>query len=425
MKGDSEIMSIREEVVQKAELVQRAARELANVDTNLKNQALLAMADSLEGNVDRILSENNKDMKQGREEGLSNALLDRLLLTEERIEKMANGLREVAQFDDPIGEVLGMKKRPNGLQIGKVKVPLGVIGMIYEARPNVTVDAAGLCLKAGNAVLLRGGSEAINSNKVLAQVIADAAYKVGLPKGAIQLIETTDRKAVQVIFELNEYLDVLIPRGGPGLIQAVVNNSKVPVIETGVGNCHTYIDDEADLDKAEDIVINAKVQRPGVCNAMETLLVHEGVAEDFLPGILEELQELDVELRGDEKVQKLGSDIVLASEEDWKTEYLDYILAVKVVGSMGEAIDHIHKYNTKHSEAIVTEDYTKAHKFIDVVDAAAVYINASTRFTDGGQFGLGAEIGISTQKLHARGPMSVNQLTTIKFIIYGDGQIRE
>ncbi|ADL12117.1 glutamate-5-semialdehyde dehydrogenase [Acetohalobium arabaticum] len=418
-------MSIKEKVVDKAQAASQAARGLANLDTTTKNEALLAMADALEDSSDFILNENQKDMKQGRENGLNDALMDRLLLTEARLEKMANGLREVAQFDDPIGEVTGMKKRPNGLQIGKVKVPLGVIGMIYEARPNVTADATGLCLKAGNAVLLRGGSEAINSNQAVTEVIAKAAYKSGIPTGAIQLIETTDREAVQVMFELNEYLDVLIPRGGPGLINAVINNSTVPVIETGVGNCHTYIDNEADQEMAQEIVMNAKTQRPGVCNAMETLLVHSEIAEDFLPEMVTKLQEADVEIRGDETVQRLVSGVQPADEEDWSTEYLDYILAVKVIDGFEEAVDHIHQYNTKHSEAIITDNYHKARKFLNIVDAAAVYVNASTRFTDGGQFGLGSEIGISTQKLHARGPMSVNELTTTKFVGYGDGQIRE
>ncbi|MBM7623113.1 glutamate-5-semialdehyde dehydrogenase [Sporohalobacter salinus] len=418
-------MSIKQQVVDKAKAASQAARELANIETTVKNKALLAMADALEDSVDFILAENEKDMKNGREEGLNEALMDRLLLTEERIKKMANGLREVAQFDDPIGEVIGMKKRPNELQLGKVKVPLGVIGMIYESRPNVTADATGLCLKAGNTVLLRGGSEAINSNKAVTEVISKAAYESGIPTGAIQLIETTDREAVQVMFELNEYLDVLIPRGGSGLINAVINNSTVPVIETGVGNCHTYIDNEADQEMAEDIVMNAKTQRPGVCNAMETLLVHSEIAEDFLPEMVAKLQKANVEIRGDETVQELVSGIEPATEDDWSAEYLDYILAIKVVAGLEEAVDHIHKYNTKHSEAIITDNYHKARKFLNVVDAAAVYVNASTRFTDGGQFGLGAEIGISTQKLHARGPMSVNELTTTKFIVYGDGQIRE
>ncbi|MCK8815885.1 glutamate-5-semialdehyde dehydrogenase [Natroniella sulfidigena] len=418
-------MSIKENVTQKAKQAKKAAKELANLSSVYKNQALLQMADALENKQEMILAANKKDMQVGRENGLSESLLDRLLLTEDRILGMAQGLREVAQFDDPIGEMLEMKQRPNGLKVGKIQVPLGVIGIIYEARPNVTVDAAGLCLKAGNTVLLRGGSNAINSNQALVDIISDAACQAGLPEGSIQLVETTDREAVQVMFKLNDYLDVLIPRGGAGLIQAVVNNSTVPVIETGVGNCHTYIDAEADLEMAEEIVINAKTQRTGVCNAMETLLVHQDVAGEFLPTMIEELRERDTLVKGCQQVQDVVADVEAANEEDWATEFLDYTLAIKVVADFEEAVAHIDQYSTNHSEAIVTENYTKAHQFLDVVDSAAVYVNASTRFTDGGQFGLGAEIGISTQKLHARGPMGVNQLTTTKFVIFGDGQIRE
>ena len=418
-------MSIKEDVTKKAKSANEAAKSLANLGAEVKNDALLAMADALVESQKYIVEENKKDMRYGRENGLSESLLDRLLLTEDRIQKMANGLREVAQFDDPIGEMLEMKKRPNGLKIGKVKVPLGVIGIIYEARPNVTVDAAGLCLKAGNSVVLRGSSSAINSNKAIVEVISKAAYKAGLPEGSIELIESTERKAVQEMFELNDYLDVLIPRGGAGLINAVVNNSTVPVIETGVGNCHTYIDSEANLEMATEITINAKTQRTGVCNAMETLLVHEDVAEDFLPTMVEELHKRDTVVRGDKRVQEIVEDVEEANEEDWSTEFLDYILAIRVVDSFERAIEHIDQYSTKHSEAIITENYTKAHKFTDIIDAAAVYVNASTRFTDGAQFGLGAEIGISTQKLHARGPMGVNELTTTKFIVFGKGQIRE
>ncbi|MCK8826943.1 glutamate-5-semialdehyde dehydrogenase [Natroniella acetigena] len=418
-------MNIKENVTQKAKQAKKAAKELANLGSAYKNQALLQMADALENKQDMILAANKKDMQRGRENGLSDSLLDRLLLTEERIASMAQGLREVAQFDDPIGEMIEIKQRPNGLKVGKIKVPLGVIGIIYEARPNVTVDAAGLCLKAGNTVLLRGGSNAINSNQALVEIISNAACQAGLPEGSIQLVETTDREAVQVMFKLNDYLDVLIPRGGAGLIQAVVNNSTVPVIETGVGNCHTYIDVAADLEMAEQIVINAKTQRTGVCNSMETLLVHQEVAEDFLPTIVEELRERDTLVKGCQQVQDLVADVEPATEEDWATEFLDYTLAIKVVTDFEEAVTHIDKYSTNHSEAIITENYTKAHQFLDMVDSAAVYVNASTRFTDGGQFGLGAEIGISTQKLHARGPMGVNQLTTTKFVIFGEGQIRD
>ena len=418
-------MSIKENVVKKCKNANEAAKDLANLGADTKNEALLAMAEALLDRKEFILEENEKDMEYGRENDLPESLLDRLLLTEERIEKMADGLREVAQFDDPIGEMMEMKKRPNGLKIGKVKVPLGVIGIIYEARPNVTVDAAGLCLKAGNTVVLRGSSSAINSNKAIVKVIAKAAYKAGLPEGSIELIESTERKAVQEMFKLNDYLDVLIPRGGAGLINAVVNNSTVPVIETGVGNCHTYVDSEADLNMATEITINAKTQRTGVCNAMETLLVHQDVAEEFLPQMVKELHQRNTVVKGDEQVQAIVDDVEAASEEDWATEFLDYILAIKVVDSFDQAIKHIDEYSTKHSEAIITENYTKAHKFTDIIDAAAVYVNASTRFTDGGQFGLGAEIGISTQKLHARGPMGVNELTTTKFVVFGEGQTRD
>ena len=418
-------MSIKENVIKKSKRAHKAAKDLANLGAKAKNKALLAMADALLDRKNYILGENKKDMEYGRENDLPESLLDRLLLTEERIEKMADGLREVAQFDDPIGEMIEMKKRPNGLKIGKVKVPLGVIGIIYEARPNVTVDAAGLCLKAGNTVVLRGSSSAIHSNKAIVKVIAEAASQAGLPEGSIELIESTEREAVQEMFELNDYLDVLIPRGGEGLINAVVNNSTVPVIQTGVGNCHTYVDAEADLEMATEITINAKTQRTGVCNAMETLLVHQDVAQDFLPTMIEELKKRDTTVKGDQKVQAIVDDVQEANAEDWATEFLDYTLAIRVVDGFAEAVEHIDEYSTKHSEAIITENYTKAHRFTDIIDAAAVYVNASTRFTDGGQFGLGAEIGISTQKLHARGPMGVNELTTTKFIVFGEGQVRE
>jgi len=418
-------MSIEQEVTIKAKAAKQAAKKLANIDPKLKNKALKKMAESLVEQTEQILAANKKDMANGRENGLSESLLDRLLLTEERIKGMADGLRKVAQFSDPIGEMEEMKKRPNGLKVGKVKVPLGVIGIIYEARPNVTADAAGLCLKAGNAVLLRGGSNAINSNLTITNLLSHAATEAGLPEGSVQLIETTDREAVQVMFKLNQYLDVLIPRGGEGLIKAVVENSTVPVIETGVGNCHTYIDQSADLEMAKEIVINAKTQRTGVCNAMETLLVNQQIAKEFLPEMIAELKDRDTLVKGCEKVQEIVADVESASEEDWATEFLDYILAIKIVDDLEAAIAHIDEYSTSHSEAIITENYTRAHKFLAEIDSAAVYVNASTRFTDGGQFGLGAEIGISTQKLHARGPMGVNQLTTTKFMVFGDGQIRE
>ena len=418
-------MSIRENLISQADAAKKAARKLAKTASGEKNRALNLIADKLIERQAEILEINEKDMEKGRENGLSRALLDRLKLTEERIEGMAKGLREVAAQDDPIGEVPKMWKRPNGLQIGKIRVPLGVIGIIYEARPNVTVDVAGLCLKSGNAVILRGGSNAFNSNKILTNIIQDGLNEAGLAKESVQLISTTDRKAVDVLFTLNDYLDVLIPRGGAGLIQKVVNESKVPVIETGVGNCHVYVNKDADLTKAKKIVFNAKYSRPAVCNAAESLLVDTEIAEEFLPEMARIFSENNVELRGCEKTKSIVPGIKEAVEEDYSTEYLDYIMAVKVVENYSEAVEHIYKYGTKHSEAIVTENYTTARKFLDEIDAAAVYVNASTRFTDGGQFGLGAETGISTQKLHARGPMGLKELTTIKYIIMGDGQIRE
>lgn len=418
-------MSIREEVVNQAKVAKEVARKLANVSTEEKNKALLNIADRLENSIEEIIAENDKDMAAGRENGLSTALLDRLKLNEKRIKDMAEGLRELVKLDDPVGEVIKMWKRPNGLQIGQIRVPLGVIGIIYESRPNVTIDAAGLCLKTGNAVILRGGSEAIYSNKILAHLADEAAAEAGLPAGCVQLIQTTDREAVSVLFGLNDYLDVLIPRGGASLINRVVNESKVPVIETGVGNCHVYVDSSADIPMALDIVFNAKHSRPAVCNSAESLLVHQDVADEFLPAIQQRFVEANIELRGCERSREIVPELRVAVEEDWSTEYLDYIMAVKIVDSFDEAVEHINNYGTKHSEAIVTNDYLKSQRFLQEIDAAAVYINTSTRFTDGNQFGLGAEIGISTQKLHARGPMGLQELTTIKYIIYGQGQIRQ
>ncbi|TDA70235.1 MAG: glutamate-5-semialdehyde dehydrogenase [Clostridia bacterium] len=418
-------MSIHEEVTQKAKRAKEAAYRLATLPSDVKDRALEAVARSLSERAGEILAANATDMEAGRAAGLSPALLDRLLLNEKRLEEMAASLRALISLPDPVGEVIAMWTRPNGLQIGRQRVPLGVVGMIYEARPNVTVDAAGLCVKTGNAVLLRGGSEAINSNVALARVAAEAAEGAGLPPGSIQLIETTDREAVNAMLRLREYLDVLIPRGGAGLIRAVVEQASVPVVETGVGNCHVYVDEFADLDMAVRIVVNAKTQRPGVCNAMETLLVHEKVAGVYLPMVATELTAKGVELRGCPRTREILSGIGAATEEDWATEYLDLILAVRVVDSFPAALEHIRQYSTGHSEAIVTENYSRARKFLATVDAAAVYVNASTRFTDGFQYGLGAEIGISTQKLHARGPMGLEALTTTKFIVYGHGQIRE
>ncbi|WP_069588530.1 glutamate-5-semialdehyde dehydrogenase [Neomoorella thermoacetica] len=418
-------MNVALEVQTKGQRAREAARILAGLGTSKKNEALLAMARALEEEQEAILAANARDMVAGKEKGLSRALLDRLLLNEKRIRDMAAGLRELAALPDPVGEVTSMWTRPNGLQIGRVRVPLGVIGIIYEARPNVTVDAAGLCLKTGNAVILRGGSEAFYSNQALTSVISRAATAAGAPEGAIQLIETTDREAVNLLLRANDYLDVLIPRGGAGLIRTVVENATVPVIETGVGNCHVYVDAEADLDMAQRIVINAKTQRPGVCNAMETLLVHEKVADSFLPSLAAALKEKGVTIRGCERTRAIIPWAEVATETDWATEYLDLILAIKVVDSLESALEHIHRYGTKHSEAIVTTNYQTAREFLARVDAAAVYVNASTRFTDGYEFGFGAEIGISTQKLHARGPMGPEQLTTFKYIIFGSGQIRQ
>lgn len=417
-------MTIAEEVREKGRKAKEAAYILAGLSTEVKDRALLAMARALEDQAGEILSANEKDMAAGYQAGLSRALLDRLLLNPARIKEMAEGLRAIAALPDPVGEVVSMWTRPNGLQIGKMRVPLGVIGIIYEARPNVTVDAAGLCLKTGNAVLLRGGSEAIHSNIAITRVISRAAEEQGIPAGAIQLIETTDREAVNVMLKMRDYLDLLIPRGGAGLIRTVVENATVPVIETGVGNCHVYVDADADPEMATAIVINAKTQRPGVCNAMETLLVHRDIAPSWLPKVAEKLISLGVELRGCARSRALVPAMKEATEEDWATEYLDLILAVKVVDGIDEAIAHINTYGTKHSEAIVTNNYTHARRFLQEVDAAAVYVNASTRFTDGYQYGFGAEIGISTQKLHARGPMGLEALTTTKFIVYGSGQIR-
>jgi glutamate-5-semialdehyde dehydrogenase len=412
------------ELIEKGIKAKKAASQLSQLSTGQKNNALKQAADLLIEEADYILSENQKDLDAATANNVKGALLDRLRLTMARIESMAEGLDQVTRLDDPVGEVLSMKKRPNGLQIGQVRVPLGVIGIIYEARPNVTADAFALCLKTGNATILRGGKEAINSNKAIVKVIQDALRNQGIPIDAIQLVEDTSRESAVAMMKLNKYLDVLIPRGGAGLIQTVVENSSVPVLETGVGNCHTYIDESADLEMAKKIAINAKTHRPGVCNAMESLLVHSSVADRVLPSLCAELKNLNVEIRGDDIVQKLVPFAIPATEEDWSTEYLDLILAVKVVSSLNEAINHINTYGSSHSECIVTENYSNAQRFLQEVDAAAVYVNASTRFTDGFEFGFGAEIGISTQKLHARGPMGLKELTSTKYIVYGEGQVR-
>ena len=397
---------------------------LRNLDTAKKNQVLEAVADSLVADSKALLTANAIDVENGRKNQMPEGLVDRLMLTEARIASMAEGLRQVAALEDPIGEVTGMKKRPNGLLIGQKRVTLGVIGIIYEARPNVTADAFALCFKTGNVVILKGGSDAIHSNTAIVDCIRRTLDENGITKDAIQLISDTSRETAGEFMKMNEYVDVLIPRGGKGLIKAVVNNSTIPVIETGTGNCHIYVDESADLQMAADIVMNAKTQRVGVCNACESLLVHEKVKDAFLPVLAERLRTKNVEMRADEEAKALIPDAVTATEEDWGTEYLDYILSIKVVGSADEAIRHINRYNTGHSEAIITRDYNNAQKFLDEVDAAAVYVNASTRITDGFEFGFGAEIGISTQKLHARGPMGLLALTSTKYIIYGNGQIR-
>ena len=401
-----------------------AETEMRNLSTDKKNEVLLAVADRLVKDTQTLIRANAVDVEEGKRNQMPEGLIDRLLLTESRIEGMAEGLRQVAALDDPIGEVTGMKKRPNGLLIGQKRVPLGVIGIIYEARPNVTADAFALCFKTGNVVILKGGSDAIHSNEAIVNSIRATLKEQRVTEDAIQLISDTSRETAAEFMKMNQYVDVLIPRGGRGLIKAVVEQSTIPVIETGTGNCHTYVDETADLQMAADIIINAKTQRVGVCNACESVLVHEKVKDAFLPVLAKRLQEKHVEIRADQAAYELIPGAVHATEEDWGKEYLDYILYVKVVSSVEEAIAHINKYNTRHSEAIITNNYTNAQKFLDEVDAAAVYVNASTRFTDGFEFGFGAEIGISTQKLHARGPMGLLALTTTKYIIYGNGQIR-
>lgn len=390
-----------------------------------KDDALLAIAKALREHSEEIIKANSIDIKNGEEAGLTVSLLDRLRLDEARIEGMAVGVEQVAALPDPVGRVLDGRTLKNGLKIQKVSVPMGVIGIIYEARPNVTSDAAALCLKAGNAVILRGGKEAINSNTAIMAVMREAVKNVGFPEDCVALVTDTTRQSATELMQLSEYLDVLIPRGGAGLIKSVVNNSKVPVIETGVGNCHVYVDDSADIKMAADIVFNAKTSRPSVCNAIETVLVHADIADKALPAIKAELDKMNVEIRGCERTKQiLGDSIIPATEDDYAREFLDYILAIKVVDSIDDAIAHIAKYSSGHSESIVTSDYRNADIFTSCVDSAAVYVNASTRFTDGGEFGLGAEIGISTQKLHARGPMGLNELTSNKYVIHGDGQIR-
>jgi len=413
------------ELEDKGKKAKVASYILSQASSTDKNKALKKAADSLRNHIPEILRANAVDTKAAEESGLKPSIIDRLKLNEERINGIADGLEQIINLEDPIGETISMTVRPNGLQIGQRRVPLGVVGMIYEARPNVTVDVFGLCIKTGNACILRGGKEAFLSNQALVKVLRVSLSEAGLPEDCVQLVEDTSRESALAMMKLNKYLDILIPRGGAGLIKTVVENSTVPVIETGVGNCHIYIDSQADPEKAVAITFNAKTHRPGVCNAAESLLIHSDVAEKLLPLIGKKLLEKNVEIRGDKKVCNILSYAVPASDVDWGTEYLDFIISAKVVNTLDEAISHINEYGTKHSEAIVTENYTHAQKFLNRIDAAAVYVNASTRFTDGFEFGFGAEIGISTQKLHARGPMGLKALTSSKYIIYGDGQIRE
>ena len=402
-----------------------ASRKIARLGIEQKNEALEMAAKALIENAESILIANAEDVRKARENQMKESLVDRLTLTKERIEGMADGLRQVAALSDPIGEMVSMVKRPNGLQIIEKRVPLGVVGMIYESRPNVTADAFGLCFKTGNAVILRGGSDSIKSNIAIVAAIQNALSLCGIPKEAVQLVEDTNRETVVAMMKMNEYLDVLIPRGGAGLIKTVVENSTVPVIETGTGNCHIYVDESADFVMALDIIENAKTQRLGVCNACESLVIHEAVKKEFLPLLYSRLTEKQVVMRADEVAREVCPMMEVATEEDFKTEYLDRLISVKTVKNIDEAISHINHYNTGHSESIITKDYHNAMKFLDEIDAAAVYVNASTRFTDGNEFGLGAEIGISTQKLHARGPMGLKALTTTKFVVFGDGQIRK
>lgn len=418
-------MATYELVKAKAQAAKQAAAKLAVTSTAVKNAALLAMAAALEAQQSEILAANERDMTAAAAKGMKSSMLDRLKLTAERISGMADGLRQVAGLADPVGNVIDGKTLPNGLHITKIRVPLGVIGIIYEARPNVTADAAGLCLKSGNAVILKGGSEAMESNKTVAAILAQAAEGAGIPADSIQFIDTSDRQAVQDLIHMNGLVDVVIPRGGAGLIQAVVRNASVPVIETGAGVCHTYVDKDADVEMAMKIAFNAKVQRPSVCNAMETLLVHKDIADKFLPMMLMMYNSSAVEICGDEAVQEYSGQVHPVTEEDWSTEYGDLRLSVKIVDSIEEAMAHIAKYGTGHSECIVTNNYQAAQLFQYTVDAAAVYVNASTRFTDGNEFGFGAEIGISTQKLHVRGPMALPELTSTKYLINGNGQVRK
>jgi len=418
-------MNVEHMVIELCRAARQAARGVAAASTDTKNRCLRDAAARLRSSRAAVLDANASDVRRGRDAGLSTALLDRLALNDARVEAMAKGLEEVAQLPDPVGETIAQWRRPNGLEIGQVRIPLGVVGVIYESRPNVTADAAALCLKAGNAVVLKGGSEALATNGAIAALLAEAAASAGLPTAAIQLVPTADRQAVQVLLKQSQYIDVIVPRGGESLIRAITESSSIPVIQHYAGVCHTYVDASADLVMAERICFNAKVQRPGVCNAMENMLVHASVAAEFLPSMLRKMHDAGVEIRGCERTKQIVDAVTPATEDDWRTEYLDLILAVKVVDSLDAAIDFINTYGTGHSDAIVTRDYANARRFQAEVDSAAVYVNASTRFTDGYEFGFGAEVGISTNRLHARGPMGLRELTTYKYVISGNGQIRE
>lgn len=418
-------MTIRDEMLALAREAKKASRVIATLSSAVKNDMLRSMADALERETEALQSANENDLVAARQKGLSAAMIDRLVLDEKRIGAMADGMREVADLPDPVGEVTGMWRRPNGLQVGRMRIPLGVIGIVFESRPNVTADAAALCLKSGNAVILRGGSEAIHSNSAIAAVLKKTLSEMGLPEGALQVVTTTDRSAVLELLKLEEEIDLIIPRGGEGLIRFVSENSRIPVIKHYKGVCHVFVDSSADYEMAERICINAKVQRPGVCNAMETLLIHKDIAETFVPRIASALRAQGVEVRGCSITREFAPEVTAATEEDWGAEFLDLILAVKVVDNMDEAIAHIRRYGSLHTEAIVTRDYAHAQRFLREVDSSTVVVNASTRFADGNQLGLGAEIGISTTKLHSFGPMGLEDLTTRKFIVYGEGQVRQ
>ena len=418
-------MDIKNSIRQIAEKALKAARDLAHASTEDKNDVLLKMAQELLAKSDFLIKENAKDLRQAKKSGLSAAMIDRLTLKKATIEAMAQGLREVAALPDPVGKITSMWRRPNGLLVGRMRIPLGVIGIIYESRPNVTVDASALCLKAGNAVILRGGSEAINSNVAVVSILQNVLRKSSIPAGTIQVVPFTDREGVSALLQLDEYIDLIIPRGGEELIRAVVAQSKIPVIKHYKGVCHIFVDKDANTDMAVEICFSAKVQRPGVCNAMETLLVHQDIASDFLPRVAKKMRQAGVIIKGCEKTRKIIKNTEAAAENDWYAEYLDLILAIKIVGNIDEAITHIEKYGSLHTESIITENYSNAQKFLNEVNSSTVLVNASTRFSDGFELGLGAEIGISTTKLHAFGPMGLEELTTTKFIIYGNGQVRK